>query len=96
MSKQRGHLGEESHSRKHRSSKGLVWASSKTTQRSFRNQAEDDTIIIWEFCAWALKLRFKGKSLVLEEVLGTARELGSEQRIRGAWERGQGALRGGP
>lgn len=41
----------------------------------------------------ALELGLKGKSLVLEEVLGTARESGNQQRIRGAWERGQGALR---
>lgn len=44
----------------------------------------------------ALKLGFKGKLLVLEEVLGIAKELGSQQRIRGAWERGQWALGGGP
>lgn len=44
----------------------------------------------------ALKLGLKGKPLILEVVRGIARELGSQQRIMGAWKSGQWALGGGP
>lgn len=61
------------------------WFQGQRLGRSFENQAEDSAVITWDsprgHPVLALKVGFKGRSVVLEEGLGTTGSLGCQQRI---------------
>lgn len=61
------------------------WFQGQRLGRSFENQAEDSAVITWDSdrgrLVLALKVGFKGRSVVLEEGLGTTGSLGCQQRI---------------
>lgn len=61
------------------------WFQGQRLGRSFENQAEDSAVITWDsprgHPVLALKVGFKGRSVVLEEELGTTGSLGCQQRI---------------
>lgn len=61
------------------------WFQGQRLGRSFENQTEDSAVITWDsprgHPVLALKVGFKGRSVVLEEGLGTTGSLGCQQRI---------------